>query len=87
MAAQQVFVDYDALVGDGGATAASLSHRLGLTVALDAGQFRAAAPHHGWPSPRLLREAEAVYAELRARAGTGAGPAIRETRLEQAMAG
>lgn len=87
MAMQQVFVDYDALVGDGGIMAASLSRRLGLRTPLDPGQFRAPAPHHGWPSPRLLREAEAVHTELRARAGTAAAIATREPRLEQALAG
>lgn len=87
MAAQQIFVDYDALVGDGGFMASSVSCRLGLRTPLDPGRFRAPAPHHGWPSPRLLREAEAVHAELRARAGTSMGPTIPVSRLEPAMAG
>jgi len=87
MAAQQVFVDYDALVSDGGVMAAMVSARLELKEPLDSRLFRAASPHHSWPSPSLLREAEAVHAKLRARAGTAAPRPIEETRLKQAMAG
>jgi hypothetical protein len=89
MAAQQVFVDYDALVSDGGEMARSLSDRLGLKVPLHAGIFRRAAAHHAWPSASLLREAEAVHAELRARAGTASASRrfTQESRLAHAMAG
>ena len=87
MAAQQVFVDYDALVSDGGAMAAAVSARLELKAPLDPRLFRAAAPHHAWPSPGLLREAEAVHAKLRARAGTPARRLLQEAGLKQAMAG
>ena len=87
MAAQQLFVDYDALVSDNGAMAAALSARLELKVPLDPRLFRAASPHHARPSPSLLREAEVVHAALRTRAGTVVRKPIRDSRLEQALAG
>lgn len=89
MATQQIFIDYDALVGDGGAMAASLSHRLALSVPLDPAAFRPAAAHRAQASPELLREAADVHAALRARAGTA--PSRRRYALQpesaHAMAG